>query len=361
MAVKRVIVGSIFVVLMLTSYLYLSNKYNLHTVEYGFAGDLSYKQLVSLRESTKSLVKSSSVNKELICVINYIGSFKGNRLIMTTGFDNLVSHLPIREGRFIGDCQVREATIGDKAADRLYRSMNVVGETIRVNNQQYKIIGVIKNSDTIYITFDESSNIRWSKKNIKFIVEDQKYLNLYTEMLEGKLRTLNLEILEKVIYKQEAYLYINSMIFVFVLLLIKATRKQFNKAIRNSKEIFADYKEQSRRIEIIEYSKKHIKDILHIAKELFSVAIFLAATIKCIVFLQIPLTTMPSNLFALSSYVEVIKLNADNYFNRLDYGISGLTRDIHIINLFILLALIGAQFYMNKDRHYQEKSRNYND
>lgn len=356
MAVKKYIIGILFIAFLLTSYLYLTYKYNIDTVEYAFVGDISFEQFEDLRKSTKTLVNKSSTNKELICVVNYIGSFKGNRLIMTTGFDNLVKNISMVKGNFISDNQIKEAVLGDKAADRLFRSINVVGQTISIFEQEYKITGVIKNSDDIYITFDENSNISWNKKNIKFIIENQKYLYLYTEMIEGKLRILNLEILERVIYKQEAYLYINIMLVTIVFLLITATQKQIDKAIGSSKETYADYEEQRRHIEIIEYLKKHVNTILQIIIELFLSAIYLTAIIKCIVFLQIPPTAIPNNLFALSSYVEVIKLNADNYFNRLDYGISGLTRDSHIINLLIFIALIGAQFYMNKSKQYRVKS-----
>lgn len=356
MAVKKYIVGFLFIGLMLTSYLYLTCKYNIHTVEYAFTGDISFEQFEDLRKSTKTLVKKGSANKELICVMNYIGSYKGNRLIMTTGFDNLVKSIPLVKGNFISDNQIKEAVIGDKAADRLYRSMNVVGQTITIHKQEYKITGIIKNSNDIYITFDESSNIGWSKKNIKFIIENQKYLYLYIEMIEGKLRILDLEILESVIYKQEAFLYINILLVVILFFLIKEAKKQINKAIKSSKEIHAGYEEQHRHIEIIQYLNKNINTIFQIIIELFLSAIYLTAIIKCIVFLQIPPVVIPNNLFALSSYVEVIKLNVNNYFNRLDYGISGLTRDTHVINLLILLALIGVQFYMIKSREYQEKS-----
>lgn len=357
MAVRKATVGILFIALMLSSYLYLINKYNIHTVEYAFEGDISYMQFEDLRKSTKAVVKKTSADKELICVLNYIGSYKGNRLIMTTGYDNLISSIPMVKGNFIGDIQVREAVLGDKAADRLFSSIDVVGQIISISRQKYKIVGVIKNSEDIYITFDEGSNISWSKKNIKFIIENQKYLYLYTEMLEGKLRILNLDILARVIYKQAAYLYINIMLVIIILFLIKTMKKQTLKTIKAVKETYIGYKEQSRHIEIIQYLKIHVYTIFRIILELSISAIYMTTIIRCILFLKIPPTAIPNNLFSLSSYVEVAKLNVHYYFQRLNYGISGITQDSHIINLSILLALIGAQFYINKNRQNQEKSK----
>jgi hypothetical protein len=361
MAVKKYIVGILFITLMLTSYLYLSNKYNIHTVEYAFEGDLSYKQFEGLRKSTKSLVKKASTNKELICVVNYIGSFNGNRLIMTTGFDNLIKNIPIVEGSFIGDNQIKQAVVGDKAADRLFRSMNVVGQTINIHKQEYIITGVIKNSEEIYITFDESSNISWSKKNIKFIIENQKYLNLYTEMIEGKLRILNLDVLNPIIYRQEAYLYINIMFTMIALVLFRIMKKKTVEAIHISREIYADYIVQSRKIELFKYFRKNKKGIFRLVKPLFLSAICFIAIISCISYFQIPANLIPNNLFALSSYVNVIKQNVDIFLSRLNYGISGITMDTQIINVITFITFNAILFYLNVGRQYKDKIQKPND
>ncbi|HYE10749.1 MAG TPA: ABC transporter permease [Patescibacteria group bacterium] len=355
MAVKKVIVGLIFIALMLASYLHLANKYNLQAVEYAFVGDLSYRQFEDIRKATESLVKKESTNKELICIVNYIGSYKGNRLIMTTGFDPFVKNIPLLKGSFISDSQVREATIGDKAADRLFRSIYVVGQTINIDKKVYKITGVIKNCEDIYITFDESSNISWSKRNIKFIIQNQKYLYLYTEMLEGKLRTLNFEILDRVIYKQQAYLYMNIILITLVLFLLRTMKKMSIKTMNISREIVADYIEQSRRIEMIKYFRKNIRHVLQIIKELFLVAIYFIATIKCINYFQVPPNLVPNNLFALSSYIEVIKQNTDVFLGRLNYGLSDMTLDTHIMNALICIVLIGALLYLNESRQNIKK------
>lgn len=361
MAVKKYIAIILFIAVMLTSYLYLSDKYNIHTVEYAFEGDLSYKQFEGLRKSTKSLIKKESSNKELICGVNYIGSFKGNRLIMTTGFDNLIKNIPMVEGSFIGDYQIKQAVIGDKAADRLFRSINVVGQTINIHKQEYIITGVIKNSEEIYIAFDESSNISWSKKNVKFIIENQKYLNLYIEMIEGKLRTLDLDVMNPVIYKQEAYRYKNIMFTAIILFLFGIMKKKTMEAIHISREIYADYIEQSRRIELIKYLRKNKKGIFRLVKPLFLSAIYFIAIIKCISYFQIPAGLIPNNLFALSSYVNVIKQNADIFLSRLNYGISGITLDTQIINVITFATFTAILFYLNRGRQYKDKIQKLND
>lgn len=348
MAIRRCSSCFLFIVVMLMSYLYISNKYNINTVEYAFTGELSYKQFESLRKSTKALIKRGTENKELICIVNYIGSFKDNRLIMTTGFDNLVKYTPMTKGYFISSSQAREAAIGDKAANRLYRSINIVGQTINIYGQEYKITGIIKNSEDIYITFNENNNISWSKKNIKFIIENQRYLYLYTEILEGKLRIIKLDVVDSVIYKQEAYLYINIMFIVILILLIRVLKSQVKQIIKISKETYAKYREQSMSIEVIKYLRKHMDDIIQIAKKLAFSVMSLIAIIKCISFIHIPSNVLPSNLFALSSYIDTINLNADILLNRLDYGIRGIMLEIYILNFFLLITLPAAVFYIYK-------------
>ncbi len=65
-------------------------------------------------------------------------------------------------------------------------------------------------------------------------------------------------------------------------------------------------------------------DIIQIAKKLAFSMISLIAIIKCISFIHMPPKVLPSNLFALSSYIDTFNLNADILLNRLDYGIRGI-------------------------------------
>jgi hypothetical protein len=116
------------------------------------------------------------------------------------------------------------------------------------------------------------------------------------------------------------------------------------------REICDDYKKESRSIEIIKYLIKHIKDIFWIIKELSLSVTYLTAIVKCISFLQLPTDVISNNLFAVTSYIDVIKQNIDILFNRLDYDISGIMLERYIINFLILEALIGTLFYMNESR-----------
>ena len=122
------------------------------------------------------------------------------------------------------------------------------------------------------------------------------------------------------------------MIAAIIIFLSRVLKNQVKKIIRSFKEICTDYKEQSRSIEIIKYLRKHTNDIFRTAKELFLSIAYLTAIIKLISFLQIPPDAVPNNLFAPSSYIAVVNLNADIFLNRLDYGMNGILLEIYIIN-----------------------------
>jgi hypothetical protein len=141
----------IYMLLFLCSYLYLSDRYNLHTVEYTFTGALTYDQLESLRKSTKELVKKNASAKELLCTVNYIGSYRDSPLIMTAGLDNRMEDIPLLKGSFLTGLEEKQAVIGDRAADGIFKSMEVVGQQIKILGQEYKIVGVIKTGKSIFL------------------------------------------------------------------------------------------------------------------------------------------------------------------------------------------------------------------
>lgn len=347
MAVKRYIWTAVFVVLLAISHFYLINKYNSKAVEFDFSGQLSKADIYNLRSSTKTLVNNNYGNKELPCIVNFIGRYGSSKLIMTTSMDTLAKEINLQKGRWIANGDLKEAVLGDKTADRLFRNSDVVGHSFRLYGQDYRIVGVIRNSSEIYISFDDDSRIAWSRKSIKFIVEDEKRLPLYVELLEGKLKGLGLDVNDINIYKQEAYWYINIVLAIAIFYLYKLSRRLWSEINRPARQIYLNYKEQSRTIELYKYIYKNRNDMLFLLLKLLLAGLILLIGIKCITLLQIPSTLIPNNLFSPTSYIEVIKVNLQSYINRLENGITGILLEIHIINI-LLLIYISIAFIIKK-------------
>jgi hypothetical protein len=67
----------------------------------------------------------------------------------------------------------------------------------------------------------------------------------------------------------------------------------------------------------------------------------------CVKLLQIPPRLIPANLFAPSSYIEVVRMNLRSYTDRLENGISGILMETHMINL-VLMAYLVMAFIVNR-------------
>lgn len=346
MAVKRYILTAVFILLLAISYLYIVNKYNIKTVEISFSGKLSKSDIYSLRASAKDLVSSKS-DKELICIANYIGAYHGSKVIMTSGLDRLTNEINLKDGRWIANGDIKEAVLGDRFADKIYRSADIVGRSFRLFGQDYRIVGIIKNSNEIYISFDESSRIEWGKKSIKFIIEDDKRLPLYVELLQGKLKSLGLNVTDVNVYKQEAYLYINIILVITMLAFLQAFRKLWKDIYKSARQLCSSYKEQFRTIELHRYMFKNKKDIAVLLLKLIIESILLFTAIKCVRLMQVPPDIIPQNLFSPSSYIEVIKMKLQNYISRMENGISGILLEVHIINI-LLIIYIGLAAILKK-------------
>lgn len=342
MAVKRYVCAAIFVALLAISHFYLINKYNSKTVEFYFSGQLSKSDIYNLRSSTKTLVNRNYGNKELPCIVNFNGRYDSSKLIMTTGNDALVKTISLQQGRWIADGGMKEAVLGDKAADQLFRSSGVVGQSLSLYGQDYRIVGVIKNSSEIYISFDENSKITWGRKNIKFIIEDDKRLQLYVELLEGKLKGLGLNVIDINIFKQEAYWYINLILAIVLFYLYKLFRSFWSSIDLSSRQIYSSYREQSRTIELYKYILQNKNDVKKLSFKLLIECLVLLAAIKCITLLQISPSLIPNNLFSPSSYIEVIKVNLQSYISRLENGITGILLEMHMINILLLTYIVTA-------------------
>lgn len=346
MAIKKHILAAIFVILLAVSYFYITDRYNIKAVEYDFEGQLSKTDIEAISKSLKNLPHSQE-NKDIPFIINFTDRYRGSKLIMTTGMDYMAKDIPIIEGRFLVWGDFPQVVLGDKAADKFFRNSNAVGASLSIYGQEYKVVGIVKNSDEIFISFDENSRIEWSKKNIKFIIKDIKDIYLDIELLEGMLKSLGLDAASPVVYKQEAYGYVNAILALAIYILSLALRRQWRQADREGRAIYSGYKVQSRTTELHKYIIRSRKEIGSFALQLLKMSALLVLIIMCIKLLQIPPRLIPANLFAPSSYIEVVRMNLSSYAGRLENGISGILLETHMINL-MLMVYLGIAFIVNR-------------
>lgn len=175
MGMRKVIVFLMIAILAFFSYTYLFERYNQNTAELYFNGILLQDGFERIKIH----------HKHNIFAANFIMPYQGNKLIMTTGLDFLTEGILMEKGEFISDIDRREAAIGDRAAMKYFRNGEVIGKCIDIFGKSYEIKGIIKNSNKIYISYDESlEELNWSKKVLKYNFTDDRQFYLEIDKLQ---------------------------------------------------------------------------------------------------------------------------------------------------------------------------------
>lgn len=331
---KRAIFIIIIISLLLSGHVYLKYKYNPMVVEMCFSGNLSRDDFQNLKEKHK--LDGYSMNYEM--------SYKGHTLIMTTGLDNQIRDINIIHGEYIFDVEKPEIVIGDKIADRYFDTEAPIGRDFSIFGKKYKIMGIEKNSDAIYIPFSEELiPQKWIEKRVNFIISPKRRFYVTIERVENQLSSMGINVIDKVIYKEKIYGYLNLIIILAVIILIKYLVKLIKILINKVLDLWHKYKEVSRVLEWYEYLFEKKVCLLIIITIAIAIIMLIFSIFKLMSYLWIPSSAVPSNLFSLMSYIDVFKLKYSEFCLHLKDGFSNIAIDIIFMNfLFILVLIISA-------------------
>ncbi|WP_427339544.1 ABC transporter permease [Caloranaerobacter sp. DY30410] len=349
MGIRKVISLALIIALSFSSYMYLKEKYNPMAVELRFKGDLRNEEFQKIKKTLYLNVYS----------INYSMRYKRHNLVMTTGMDTQIIDIPIIHGEFITDSERRVAVIGDKVADFYFKTENAIGKKMKVFENEYEVIGIIKNSNVIYIPFDEKLfGLDWEKKIVRYISYDKElfYLNLKVNKVASQLSVLGLDVYDIVVYKEKIYGYINIIIFVVIYILFDFIMKLYRRIKKEIIVLFQGYMEKRRVKEWYEYMLEEKKDILKIL--VYSIVlVFMAIGIfKIIPYLTISSSSIPDNIFSLYSILGVFKYKYNNFILHLNNGYSAIMVDVIIINTIFLLIIMGILLNTALKKSNQGKS-----
>ncbi|HYF81425.1 MAG TPA: ABC transporter permease [Clostridia bacterium] len=331
MGMRRLAAIAAIIVFALGSYSYMIGKYNPDTVEFHFSENIPGKDYEKIREN----------NRDVFFSMNYIMRHQGNKLIITTGLDYLTKDLRLCKGSFLADMNMKEAVIGDMAAGKYFRSSSVIGQLINVYGEEYKVKGIIKGSNEVYIPYsDKLSSLSWQKRIIRCSISDKKHFYLQLEKLQNQLEAFGVEILDVVIYREELNSYKNIAILAasyilayYLFILARRIKAGLTKLEKGYLENFRVY-------ELSTYLLNKAGDLAAAAGLCIIVLTMAYAIYKLISNLYILPSMIPDNLFSPSSYINAVGLLYRRYLTRLENGIDGILVDIKIVNaVFVLLIL----------------------
>lgn len=342
MSIRKLVCLSIIALLFYGSHFYLEMKYNPQVVEYSYIGNIS--------DITIDKMKNKFINS--IFNINLKTYYKNSNLIITSGKDLYVKDLPIIKGDFIVDSSTDCIVIGDKVANKYFSKLNVIENEIKLLNKSFKIKGIIKNCNNIYLPYNENLvNIGLYKQTIQFIPNSNSDFYFLLEDFEDFLKNEGITITNRVVYKAKINNYLNLSIGILIYTLAFYAIRFAKRLKINILLLWKDYISHKRVLEWYNYLnlKKFkiticILQLLSIGSVFFTVYLLLSR-------LFIPPYLIPSNIFSLSDYLIILRNIYISLMFHLENGFPSILIDTIMINIVIVFIIL-LGLIINIKNHY---------
>lgn len=334
----------VFILLVLCCNYYLTQKYNLNTVEFHLSNDITQQDLESIGEYQVGRIYT----------INYILRHNDSKIIMTLGKDNFMEDIPISKGYFGVEPNDTGIVIGDKIADKHFHSTDIIGSYFDILGSSYRIQGIKKNSIEIYIPFNPKLQDQgWQKKVIRYNINESKDFYMIVDAINNHLNSLGLDVIDIIIYKELVFRYNNLVLVIFIIYLLYLAHIISKRMVKSIINIKKEYLKTSRITYFKDYLYSNRISILHITIMLLTLSFLVIVIFKSILLIKIPPTAIPDNLFSLGSYIDVIKSNYEKYNLRLNTGIDNILMDSLTVNFVIILypVMIFALWYFKKAKN----------
>lgn len=180
----------------------------------------------------------------------------------------------------------------------------------------------------------------WKKKRIKFIIPSKKGFYLTVENIENELGIAELSIIDKVIYKEKIYGYLNLLIILAAIIVIKYSFKLIKEMKNGIVCLYNKYKEISRIINWNQFLLDRKVSLIKIITKAMSLVVLVFSMYKTMFYLWIPSTLIPDNFFSLMSYIKIFKLKYHIFSLHLREGFSSIGIDTIRINAIIIILIV---------------------
>lgn len=311
----------------------MANNYSETGIEIRLASPVEYEVL-------KDSIMAGTLKYDSI---NYEKGFNNHKLIMTTGMDMQFKNIKMKFGEFITKNDRDFVVLGDKTSDRYFRTDNPIGRDIILMGKKYRVKGIIKNNDEIYISYDKNLLMeKWDSTLFRIEpigVEGIHEYNRRKDLAFFGINQKGIKILDQVSYGDIIYFYKNIALLIIILnlgLLIKSFYIGLNKS---TKKIWVNYKRQSREITMLTYSIKNMKIILKEILKLLVIVMFGYFAYKVFKQIRFDKDYFPDNIFSLESYYLLIKNYFDTWVIRLEIGLTKVLMDFVKVNLIIVAVI----------------------
>lgn len=331
MVFKRIYILLLILLWSLGSYFYLQEKYNPYTVEVYLDSAVDYSTMKEI----------SIINRTSYHSINYLMFHEEGRLIMTAGQDNMFKPIELINGSFITDERGKTVVIGDKIANKYFRTAKVVGRKLSILGDEYLIIGIIEDSWDKYISYQENLlEEKWDQVIYKYKPDNPEHMDIRIRDMNQGLSAKDISYSHMINYKERMQDYINYMIISIIGILVILVMKPYRYFKNLVKGLWVGYQQEKRSLEWYKYIEKHKESFLKTVFLGLGALLFLASIYKLVQYIKIPQQLLPDNLFSPASYKSLVESIYSKWIQRMNIGFSNILVDTIILHLAMLLCLI---------------------
>ncbi len=330
MAIKRTIIFVIFLLLIISSYFYMSNNYSENGIEIRLASTVEY-------DSFKDSIVAGTLMYDSI---NYEKDLNDHRLIMTTGMDMQFKNIKMKYGEFITEKDRDLIVLGDKVASKYLMTDDSIGMDITLMGRRYRVKGIIKNSNEIYIPYERGLlDEKWDTTIVRIEPIGRDGIHEYNRrkhLAFSGINQMGIKIIDSVSYGDIIHFYKNTALFIIIgnlALIIRVIYKNLKRFIEG---IWSDYKEEYREITLLSYIIKNIKIFIKSILKLLIILLLTYIAYKVFKQIQFNKEYFPDNIFSLESYYLLIKNYFAKWVIRLEKGLTDVLMDFVKVNLIIV-------------------------
>ncbi|NBI06293.1 ABC transporter permease [Senegalia massiliensis] len=332
MGIKKIILIIFFIILLLFGYMILNMNYNKDAVKITLDQTITKEQFNFINE--RLYIKDYA--------INYSKNYKNKEIIMTDGNNLDIKNIDLVKGDFLYSTDKKIAVIGDDIAEKHYSFSNITGKEINVFDENYEIIGVIKDNNNIYIPYDEEKlNEYWDEVSISYVPVNQEETDFFIRDVEVLLKTIGINVIDTIIYKDNINSFLNIIILLSIFIIIKLSIYLYSKIKKNLNTLTAYYNQNKRRKYFHKFIYIKRKSISLLVLKLLGFISIIYIGVFSLRYLTIPNNLIPSNLFSLLSYRDVIVRIYEKFLYYMQSGFSSIWIDtIKLYGIIFVIFII---------------------
>jgi hypothetical protein len=240
--------------------------------------------------------------------------------------------------------------IGDEIADAYYSQLTCINRTFVLGGVDYKVVGVVKDSDDIYIGFDEKQkDDYWGMKRLFILGPNKMNAEDYLDLLNYDLNQNLIKYSEITLVKWQMDIFKNIAWLTAISILLYFIASLVRKTFVTLRQISKHYMSKRNDTELIAILTPIWQEMVYVMIILLGLLVTVLVILFGVKSLHISANYLPQNLFSIESFYDLFKRHITGVLNGMRYGMDNLQiLSIGAIMGQITMGLVMCTIYLLK-------------